>query len=64
MYFNGRVVPQDYVEAHKWYNLAASRATGDAQDGFAELRDELAEQMTPRPGRRGAAAGEGVASGL
>ena len=25
MYFHGRGVPQDYVESHKWLNLAASR---------------------------------------
>ena len=25
MYKDGRGVPQDYVQAHMWYNLAASR---------------------------------------
>ena len=25
MYYHGRGIPQDYVEAHKWLNLAASR---------------------------------------
>ena len=25
MYYHGRGVPQDYVQAHKWLNLAASR---------------------------------------
>ena len=29
MYDQGQGVPQDYVEAHKWINLAASRVTGD-----------------------------------
>jgi len=36
-------VLQDYVEAHKWLNLAASRGEAAAQ---AE-RDALAEKMTP-----------------
>jgi len=27
-YENGWGVPQDYVQAHKWYNLAASRSQG------------------------------------
>ncbi len=25
MYENGQGVPQDYVQAHMWFNLAASR---------------------------------------
>jgi TPR repeat protein len=29
MYDQGQGVPQDYVEAHKWINLAASHVTGD-----------------------------------
>ena len=49
MYDTGEGVPEDDVEAHKWHNLAASRVTGDAQAeyGYAEARDALAEQMTP-----------------
>jgi len=39
----GRGVPQDYTQAHKWYNLAAARGDTNA----AELRDALARQMTP-----------------
>ena len=30
-YANGRGVAQNYVQAHKWINLAASRTTGEAQ---------------------------------
>ena len=41
-FVKGLGVPQDYVEAHKWLNLAASR--GDAQ--AAAQRDALAEKMT------------------
>ena len=47
MYNAGEGVPQDFVEAHKWVNLAASRATGDTQKQYAEIRGALAKQMTP-----------------
>jgi len=43
MYFMGQGVPQDYVEAHKWWNLSASLGENDA----AAARDEAASQMTP-----------------
>ncbi|MGM0516758.1 MAG: peptidoglycan-binding protein [Pseudomonadota bacterium] len=39
---SGRGTPQDFVQAHKWYNLAASRGHRHA----AEARDALAERMT------------------
>ena len=46
-YALGQGVPQDYVEAHKWFNLAASRfPPGQIRDKAAELRDDLAKQMT------------------
>ena len=46
MYDTGQGVPQDYVQAHKWVNLAASRTTpGEAED-YRSARDELAEEMT------------------
>ena len=47
MYQEGEGVPQDDVEAHKWGSLAASRVTGDQQNGYAQTRDALAKQMTP-----------------
>ena len=43
LYVIGLVVPQDFVLAHMWFNLAASR--GDT--GAAEQRDSLAEKMVP-----------------
>ena len=43
LYLQGLGVLQDYVEAHKWLNLAASRGEAAA---LAE-RDALAEKMTP-----------------
>ena len=43
MYANGQGVPQDYVQAHMWYNLAG--ASGDAEG--AKNRDLIAQKMTP-----------------
>jgi TPR repeat protein len=43
MYFNGRGVPQDYVQAHMWSNLAAAQAI----EGAAKNRDLVASKMTP-----------------
>ena len=39
----GRGVPQDFVQAHMWDNLAA--AHGETRS--AEARDALAQRMTP-----------------
>jgi uncharacterized protein len=50
MYDIGRGVLQDYVMAHKWYNLAASHyATWEADIGAsaARSRDRLTTRMTP-----------------
>ncbi len=51
MYDNGRGVPQDYVQAHMWYNLAASRyrpgADRDLRDLAVKNRDIMAARMTP-----------------
>ena len=47
-YANGEGVPQDGAEAHKWFNLAASKSTGEDQKKFAELRDTIAAKMTPQ----------------
>jgi len=43
MYKDGLGVLQDFIQAHKWYNLAGANG-----DKFAtESRDRLAERMTP-----------------
>ncbi len=42
LYSMGYGVPQDFVQAHKWYSLAG--ANGDK--GAPTLRDALAKQMT------------------
>ncbi len=48
MYEKGQGVPQDYVQAHMWYNLAASHfAPGSDRDRAVKNRDILAAKMTP-----------------
>ena len=50
MYDGGRGVLQDYVQAHKWYNLAASRYErweADIGASAARNRDRLTARMTP-----------------
>lgn len=44
----GYGVPQDYVEAHKWWNLAAAHATSkEKRDAILKLREQVAAKMTP-----------------
>jgi uncharacterized protein len=42
LFDTGMGVPQDYVTAHMWFNLAAATA-----DTYAINRDEIAARMTP-----------------
>ena len=42
MYTAGRGVPQDYVQAHMWFNLAAARGNDDGR----EARDLVSASMT------------------
>jgi TPR repeat protein len=42
IYQSGKGVPQDYIHAHMWFNLAGVQGNKKA----AELRDNLAKQMT------------------
>ena len=47
MYATGQGVPQDDVEAYKWYNLATTYADADQREEFAEERDRAAARLTP-----------------
>ena len=47
MYQNGEGVPQDHVQAHLWYNLAASRMAGGHRQHAVDGRDRAAGQMNP-----------------
>ena len=44
LYAQGLGAPQDYIQAHKWFNLAASRGETEA----VQERDALAAKMTPQ----------------
>ena len=48
LYALGQGVPQDYVQAHKWINLSASRMTPGKEDALdsRSARDTVAELMT------------------
>jgi hypothetical protein len=46
MYYEGKGVAQDYVEAHMWLDLAASRVSGDDQKKYADARGWVAKMMT------------------
>lgn len=41
LYSTGQGVEMDYVEAHKWFNLAALRGVNEARDWRAELAREM-----------------------
>ena len=43
MYERGRSVPQDYVQAYRWYTLAAAKGLKEAVKG----RDLLEKRMNP-----------------
>ena len=49
MYADGQGVPQDYVQAHMWLNLSASRATDVLDPRLSEPSSaiNLAAKMTP-----------------
>ncbi len=46
MYDLGDGVSQNLIQAHKWFNLAASKATGEEREGYRSSRDAVAEDMT------------------
>ena len=47
MYGTGEGVPQDDVQAHMWFNLAASRLTSEARERAVQGRDVAEGRMTP-----------------
>lgn len=47
-YALGDGVPKDYVQAHMWFNTAASRASdAEVRKEMAMFRDHVAAKMTP-----------------
>jgi|LKGT01.1.fsa_nt_gi TPR repeat protein len=48
MHRSGQGVPQNYVQAHMWFNLAASRLLpGEGYNAAIQERNLVAESMTP-----------------
>ncbi|MGA2435349.1 MAG: SEL1-like repeat protein, partial [Bryobacteraceae bacterium] len=43
MYAKGQGVPQDYIQAHMWFNLAGASGNADA----IKERDAIGSKMTP-----------------
>jgi len=44
----GHGVPQDFVQAYKWFNIAASTETDkEERDQFGRNRDLVSRKMTP-----------------
>jgi|SRR5438034_1147601 len=47
LYDNGRGVPQDYVKAYMWLDLAAAQLTSNGKKLAVDNRDDAARRMTP-----------------
>ena len=50
MYADGQGVPQNYIQAHKWFNLASSRYSAsekEKRNRSVRTRDMVAAKMTP-----------------
>ncbi len=48
MYEKGLGVPQDYAQAHMWFDLAASKfSAGEDRDKAVKYRDRVAKMLTP-----------------
>ena len=47
LYYNGRGVPQDYVRAYMWSNVAAAHSMGDEQKLAVDNRNKSVRHMTP-----------------
>jgi hypothetical protein len=47
MFNFGKGVHQDYVQACMWYEIAIAHSTGGDRDTIVEMRDNVAQQMTP-----------------
>jgi TPR repeat protein len=47
MYDKGQGVTEDFVQAYKWLNLAATRASGPKKEFSYRIRDAVATKMSP-----------------
>ena len=61
MYDRGEGVPQDFVQAHLWFNISASRMTGEPRETAVNYSARAARRRTYPPRRPRAAYVAGVA---
>ena len=50
IYYNGQGVPQNFVTAYMWLNLATSNGNdlaNEADDAIAKVQNAIASQMSP-----------------
>ena len=47
IHYSGEGVPQDFVLAHKWFNLAAAQGYESMGIKSSRMRNEVAKKMTP-----------------
>ena len=47
MFNFGKGVRPDYVQAYMWYEIAIAHSSGGDRDTIVEMRDNVAQQMTP-----------------
>jgi TPR repeat protein len=67
IYAEGKGVPQDYVQAHKWFNLAAAyypASEVEQRNSAVENRKSCSGKYDTRAGRRGAEIGARVETAL
>jgi len=57
MYTNGQGVPQDYIQAHMWYDLAAASGGDEDKERHAKNRDSIAEKNDPWTNKGSSATG-------
>ncbi len=49
LYFKGAGVPQDDVQAHKWFNIAAATTTSkEGRNNAVSYRDNVESKMSPQ----------------
>jgi TPR repeat protein len=46
MYDKGHGLPQDFILAYKWLDLAAAHARGHERDTYARFRDAVTSKMS------------------
>jgi uncharacterized protein len=43
IYYFGDGVPQDYIQAHRWFNISSANGNPEAEN----LRNTVSKEMTP-----------------